>query len=76
MVRRWLKEEKRYMFGYDGRKDTENFTQLVWRATREIGVALVRPEDQSWYFGVVVFNPPGNIPNQYAENVQPPAEIK
>ncbi len=37
MVRKWMKG-KRYMFGYDGRKDTENFTQLVWRASQEISV--------------------------------------
>ncbi|CAF0740258.1 unnamed protein product [Rotaria sordida] len=76
MVRKWMKEGKRYMFGHDGRKDTENFTQLVWRASQEIGVGRARSDDGNWWYGVVIFDPPGNIPNQYAENVHLPAEIK
>ena len=75
MVRKWMKEGKRYMFGYDGRKDTENFTQLVWRASRDIGVGRARSDDGNWWYGVVIFDPPGNIPNQYAENVHLPAEV-
>ncbi|CAF4559838.1 unnamed protein product, partial [Rotaria magnacalcarata] len=73
MVRKWLKEGKRYMFGYDGRRDTENFTQLVWRSTKEVGVGRALSEDGNWSYGVAIFDPPGNIPNQYAENVHLPA---
>ncbi|CAF0735695.1 unnamed protein product [Adineta steineri] len=74
MVRKWMKEGKRYMFGFDGRKDTENFTQSVWQASREIGVGRARSEDGNWWYGVVVFDPPGNIPNQYSNNVFLPAD--
>jgi len=74
MVRKWIKEGKRYMYGFDGRKDTENFTQAVWQASREIGVGRARSEDGNWWYGVVVFDPPGNIPNQYSNNVLLPAE--
>lgn len=76
MVRKWMKEGKRYMFGYDGRKDTENFTQMVWRTSQEIGVGRAQSEDGNWWYGVVIFDPPGNIPNQYAANVHLPAEGK
>ena len=69
MVRKWMKEGRRYNFGYDGRKETENFTQLVWQSAQEIGVGRARSEDGNWSYGVVVFNPPGNIPNQYSNNV-------
>ncbi|CAF1101532.1 unnamed protein product [Adineta ricciae] len=74
MVRKWMKESKRYMYGFDGRKDTENFTQSVWQASREIGVGRARSEDGNWWYGVVVFDPPGNIPNQYSNNVLLPKE--
>lgn len=74
MVKKWMKEGKRYMFGFDGRKDTENFTQLVWRASQEIGIGRARSEDGNWWYGVVVFDPAGNIPNQYANNVFLPPE--
>ncbi|CAF1057735.1 unnamed protein product [Rotaria sordida] len=72
MVRKWMKEGRRYRFGYDGRRDTSNFTQLVWQGTRQIGVGRARSADGNWWYGVVVFDPPGNIPNQYAENVKFP----
>jgi hypothetical protein len=40
IVKKGMKERKRYMFGFDGLEDTENFTQLVWRKSQEIGVGL------------------------------------
>ncbi|UJR09643.1 hypothetical protein I4U23_013877 [Adineta vaga] len=69
MVRKWLKEGRTYQFGSNGCRDNENFTQLVWRATREIGVGRAQSTDGNWSYGVVVFDPPGNIPNQYTSNV-------
>ncbi|CAF1526974.1 unnamed protein product [Rotaria sp. Silwood1] len=72
MVRKWMKEGRKYRFGYDGRRDTDNFTQLVWQGSRQIGVGRAQSADGNWWYGVVVFDPPGNIPNQYAENVKFP----
>jgi len=69
MVRKWLKEGRRYDFGTSGNRDTENFTQLVWQATHQIGVGRAQSADKNWWYGVVVFDPPGNIPNQFAQNV-------
>jgi len=69
MVRKWLKEGRKYQFGSNGSKATENFTQLVWQACQEIGVGRAQSADGNWWYGVVVFDPPGNIPNQYTNNV-------
>lgn len=74
MIRRWLKEGRKYNFGTDGHKTTENFTQMVWQGTQEMGVGRARSEDGNWYYGVVVFNPPGNIPNKFVSNVLMPAQ--
>ena len=74
MVKKWMKEGRRYMFGYDGRRDNENFTQLVWRSTQHIGVGRARSEDGDWWYGVVVFDPAGNIPGQFSYNVLLPPE--
>ena len=74
MIRRWLKEGRKYNFGGEGHKTTENFTQMVWQASQEIGVGRARSEDGNWYYGVVVFNPPGNIPNKYVNNVLMPTQ--
>ncbi|CAF2744701.1 unnamed protein product [Rotaria sp. Silwood2] len=73
MVRKWMKEGRKYRFGTDGRRDTNNFTQLVWQGSRQIGVGRTRSADGNWWYGVVVFDPPGNIPNQYADNVNFPS---
>ena len=67
-----MKEERKYNFGQDGNRHTENFTQLVWQSTQEIGVGRARSPDGNWSYGIVVFDPPGNIPNQYARNVSFP----
>ncbi|CAF1616126.1 unnamed protein product [Rotaria magnacalcarata] len=72
MIRKWLKEGRVYRFGHDGGRETNNFTQLVWHASREIGVGRARSADGNWWYGVVVFDPPGNIPNQYAQHVTLP----
>ena len=45
MIRRWLKEGRKYNFGTDGSKATENFTQMVWQGTQEMGVGRARSED-------------------------------
>lgn len=74
MVTKWMKEGRRYMFGYDGRRDNENFTQLVWRSSQRIGVGRARSEDGDWWYGVVVFDPAGNIPGQFSFNVLLPAQ--
>jgi hypothetical protein len=58
---------------FDGRKDTENFIQLVWQSS-EIGIGRARSEDGNRWYGVAIFNPPGNIPNEYAQNVPLPPE--
>lgn len=69
MIKHWLKEGRKYAFGADGAKATENFTQLVWQSTQQIGVGTAKSEDGVWSYGVVVFNPPGNIPGRFSTEV-------
>ena len=69
MVKKWIKEGRNYNFGSNGNRDTENFTQMVWRGTQECGIGRAQSSDGNWWYGVVVFDPPGNIPNQFANNV-------
>lgn len=67
-----MKEGRKYRFGQDGSRETENFTQMVWKSTRDIGVGRAQSPDGNWWYAVVVFDPPGNLPNQYAQNVNFP----
>ena len=74
MVRKWLKEGRNYKFGSYGSRETENFTQMVWLSSQEIGAwSSTIFQMETWSYAVVVFDPPGNIPNQYTNNVLLPS---
>jgi hypothetical protein len=65
----WYNEIDSYDFGTHGfNTKTRNFTQIVWRETTSIGVAMVRtPEGVS----VVVarYYPAANVLGKFEENV-------
>lgn len=54
--------------------DTGHFTQLVWRATRKLGVGIATSPDQSEVYVVTNYYPAGNIVNAgfFEKNVLPP----
>lgn len=74
VVERWYKEEPDY--DYERPRFSSgigHFTQVVWRATTEIGCAC-RSDCPGRYSDVCVcqYNPPGNYRNRFRENVLPP----
>ena len=50
------------------------FTQLVWKSSREIGVGVATSQSGEHHV-VVNYYPPGNIPGQYRSNVLRPQII-
>ena len=50
------------------------FTQLVWKSSREIGVGVAFSKSGAYHV-VVRYSPPGNIPGQYRSNVLRPQLI-
>lgn len=55
--------------------ETGHFTQVVWKASTEIGVGVaVHPDAAYGHRAVVAINyrPPGNYQGQFPENVLPP----
>jgi len=61
--------------GYDFRKSepqkgTGHFTQLVWKATQELGVGKAK-NGQGLIVVVANYLPPGNVVGKYKENVLP-----
>ena len=50
------------------------FTQLVWKSSREIGVGVAISKSGAYHV-VVNYSPPGNIPGQYRSNVLRPQII-
>ncbi|WP_017626887.1 CAP family protein [Nocardiopsis chromatogenes] len=77
-VDHWYAANEDYDYGDPGfSPETGPFTQLVWRATTEVGAARVSEpvsEQDTWreHYVVLVYSPPGNMRGEYEENVLPP----
>ncbi|XP_066436116.1 uncharacterized protein [Eleutherodactylus coqui] len=69
----WYKEEKNYNFSKPSHQpDTGHFTQMVWKACKEVGVG-VASSGKGMFIVVAQYHPCGNITNPgfYARNVLP-----
>ncbi|XP_069791713.1 GLI pathogenesis-related 2 isoform X2 [Narcine bancroftii] len=69
----WYKEIEEYNFDAPGfHSGTGHFTQLVWKASREIGVGIAT-DGKGKFIVVAVYNPAGNIsnPGYFKDNVLP-----
>jgi hypothetical protein len=86
-VEAWYSERDEYPSEYGEvgfRTNNGHFTQLVWRASTEIGVGIAASSSgepvktnegecqMNNHYLVVDFNPAGNYDGEYAENVLPP----
>lgn len=68
-VDQWYSEIKDYNFSkMEGQKGTGHFTQVVWKASKEMGIALATGPKGNYI--VAEYNPPGNFVGKYAENIQ------
>uniref|UniRef100_A0AAZ3NZ36 GLI pathogenesis-related 2 n=1 Tax=Oncorhynchus tshawytscha TaxID=74940 RepID=A0AAZ3NZ36_ONCTS len=73
VVDAWYKQEENYDFSKPGHQDkTGQFTQLVWRSSKEVGVGMANG-DTGMLVVVAHFKPAGNIsnPGYHAQNVMP-----
>jgi len=64
----WYSEIKKYNFATSRGPGTGHFTQVVWKASQEMGAA--RSKDGLYI--VANYSPPGNFNGQNAKNVGPP----
>jgi len=64
----WYSELKNYDFKNPGaQKKTAHFTQLIWKRTEFIGIAM--ESGKKGYYVVVNYFPPGNLIEKFADNV-------
>jgi len=56
-------------------QDVRNFTQIVWKDTRFMGIGSVADSDGRVYV-VCTYNPPGNIDGEFQHNVLPATEVR
>ncbi|XP_066569301.1 GLI pathogenesis-related 2 isoform X2 [Amia ocellicauda] len=67
----WYEESKKYNFSAPGfQSGTGNFTQMVWRSSKEVGLGLAT-DGNGMFISVAFYNPPGNITNKgyFQDNV-------
>lgn len=64
----WYAEEKLYKYDGTFSKQTGHFTQLVWKASQQIGVAIVGNSARGSYV-VVEYYPRGNVLGSFDQNV-------
>jgi len=65
----WYSEIKDYNFGkLEGQKGTGHFTQLVWKSTKAVGIAMEK--GNNGYYVVANYYPAGNIIGRYPDNIQ------
>ena len=72
-VANWYNEVANYNFNDPGfNEKTANFTQIVWKNTRKIGIGLAqgRKNNLNSFYCVVQYQPAGNIGGLYNENVK------
>ena len=71
MTMLWYNENVNYDFNDPGfNTGTANFTQLVWKDSKEIGIGLAKCRNGE-YIAVANYYPAGNIDESYTENVLP-----
>lgn len=69
VVKAWMDGAAEYDYGNPGFSNaTGNFTQVVWKGSRKLGVGLARSASDRWYV-IAVYDPPGNYTGQFPQNV-------
>ncbi|KAL0965122.1 hypothetical protein UPYG_G00277100 [Umbra pygmaea] len=69
----WYKNIEKYDFSTPGFKNgAGNFTQMVWRSSKQLGVGLAT-DGQGKFIAVAFYDPGGNItnPGYFKDNVKP-----
>ncbi|XP_064616770.1 Golgi-associated plant pathogenesis-related protein 1-like [Liolophura sinensis] len=77
VTKQWYEERSKYDYKNPRwRRGVNNFTQLIWKSTSEIGVGVSKLRDSDKYVVVTQYRPPGNnnMPGEFKKNVLPPHE--
>lgn len=73
MVDMWYAESIQHDYTLDKQQESSNFTQMIWKGSKEVGYGRIRAPNGEWWYGVAMYMPSGNIVGTYAQNVYPPA---
>ena len=69
-------EEEYLKYDYNNKNPKpSNFTQIIWKNSKYIGIGCSKTKENLIYI-VINFYPPGNIKNEFLDNVFPPLKEK
>ena len=71
----WYKEERDYDYTSPAFSSlTRNFSQMLWRECKEVGMALARSDSGDLVVVVAKYYPPGNVVGMFQDNVLPTSQ--
>ena len=71
ICKNWYEEKNRYNYELNSfQKETNNFTQMIWSSTNEVGFGCFNNDKKYCY--VALYYPAGNIFGQFKKNVNRP----
>jgi hypothetical protein len=66
----WYKEERDYDYTSPAFSSlTRNFSQMMWKECKEVGMALARSDDGELVVVVARYHPAGNVVGMFQDNV-------
>ena len=66
----WSQEGKYYNFNTKKySRKASHFTQIIWKETNEIGIAITKDIQNNKYCIVVLYYPPGNTLGEFSKNI-------
>ena len=70
IFKNWSDESKNYDFNKNTLdKKALHFTQIIWKETNEIGIAITKDIQNNKYCIVVLYYPPGNTLGEFSKNI-------
>lgn len=71
----WYREHNEYDYSSPAFSSlTRNFSQMVWKDCKEVGMALARSENDDLVVAVARYHPCGNVVGMFQANVLPKSE--
>jgi len=75
-LQRWYDEGAKY--DYKNAKPTPaaaDFTALLWKDSVKLGIGIAKRRSDGNIYVVFQFDPPGNVPGKFTQNILAPAPI-
>lgn len=71
MSYKWYAEINDYDFDIHDENVSKQFTQMIWKGSKEVGFGMAKSLKGNWFYGVALYYPMGNIVGEYYDNVFP-----